>query len=234
MISLKSPGRAAAALLALLALPLAAVPDLAQAAPHRAARSAPAKGKPSLAARAKANLASYLSDADYPDAAIRRGEQGTVQFRLDVDATGHVARCIVIGSSGSAILDDATCRIMIERAHFQPARDRRGRAVPDQVTNRTRWVLPDDDNPEAQRVIALLTPWMRCLGEEARRQALGPLPPAEATDKTLAQCSGQEAAATLAGGGLETEARAAIRQTLEDGITRARAAPGGPDGGPNR
>jgi TonB family protein len=97
------------------------------------------------AQRAQGDLSSVFSDRDYPAEAIRRGEQGVATFTLDVDEAGQVSACRITGSSGSAMLDETTCRIARERARFQPARDRRGRAVPDQVSSRMHWVLPEPD-----------------------------------------------------------------------------------------
>jgi TonB family protein len=94
--------------------------------------------------RARANLAALVSDEDYPAGAIRSGEQGIVAFELDVDPAGRVGGCRITGSSGSSLLDEATCRIMRERAQFTPARDRRGRAVPDRVAERLHWFLPEE------------------------------------------------------------------------------------------
>jgi TonB family protein len=102
-----------------------------------------AAGAHPSAHRARADLASYFTDADYPADAIRRGEQGVVAFTLDVDLSGRVSACRITGSSGSATLDEATCRIVRERAQFTPAQNRRGRAVPDRVSSRVRWVLPE-------------------------------------------------------------------------------------------
>lgn len=94
-------------------------------------------------ARARTDLARYVSDADYPDAALRSGEQGTTRFRLLVGADGRVTGCSVIGSSGSSALDSATCRLMKSRARFSPARDSNGNATTDSVASAIRWVLPD-------------------------------------------------------------------------------------------
>src|SRR3954471_20556390 len=66
-------------------------------------------------ARARADLHSYVSNADYPDAAIRNEEQGTTRFRLLVGANGKVVDCAIPGSSGSSALDSATCRLMKSR-----------------------------------------------------------------------------------------------------------------------
>jgi protein TonB len=96
----------------------------------------------SQSARAKANLGTYVSDADYPPDAVRREEQGTTRFRLAVGPDGRVADCTVTGSSGSASLDLATCRLMKSRARFAPARDTGGNAVADSVTNAINWRLP--------------------------------------------------------------------------------------------
>jgi protein TonB len=95
-------------------------------------------------ARAKANLSSYVSDADYPDAAIRAEEQGTTGFRLEIGPDGRVTNCTVTSSSGSSTLDSATCRIMRSRARFTPAHDSSGRSVSDTYSYRIRWVLPKD------------------------------------------------------------------------------------------
>jgi protein TonB len=95
------------------------------------------------ARRAKADMAGILSDADYPPEAIRRGEQGLVGFRLEVDKQGDVTRCDVTASSGSPLLDERTCAIMASRLHFTPAADARGRPVGDVIDARLRWTLPD-------------------------------------------------------------------------------------------
>ena len=94
-------------------------------------------------ARAKANLASYVSDADYPAAALRGEEQGATRFRLTVGPDGRVKDCAVTGSSGSSSLDATTCRLMKSRARFTPARDSSGAATGDSVSSTIRWVLPD-------------------------------------------------------------------------------------------
>lgn len=98
-------------------------------------------------ARARANLPSYFSDADYPAAAIRAGEQGTTVFRLTVGPDGRVTNCVVTSSSGSSALDSATCRIMRSRARFTPARDAAGNAATDTVSSHVRWVLPAPEPP---------------------------------------------------------------------------------------
>ena len=90
-------------------------------------------------ARARANLASYVAIDDYPVSALQAGEQGTVRFRLNVGSDGRVTGCQVTGSSGSAALDETTCRIMRSRARFTPARDRNGHPAADVVNSSITW-----------------------------------------------------------------------------------------------
>jgi len=96
---------------------------------------------PAVRARALANLASYLRNSDYPAEALRRREQGEVRFLLEVSSAGRVTACRVLATSGSPSIDQATCRIMIERARFRPARDAAGEAVPDVIESRMGWMI---------------------------------------------------------------------------------------------
>lgn len=93
------------------------------------------------AVRARADLAALISDRDYPREALSRREHGRVAFELAIAPEGQVAGCRVLASSGSATLDEATCRIMRERAHFVPARDAEGRPMADIVHDSIRWEL---------------------------------------------------------------------------------------------
>jgi TonB family protein len=120
----------------LLAAALGAAPAFAAQAPKEPARP-------------RANLSSYIDAGDYPAAAVRAGEQGTVRFRLDIGADGRVSGCTITQSSGSSRLDSTTCRILRSRARFTPATDASGDRVPDTVTSWIRWSLPDDAAPPA-------------------------------------------------------------------------------------
>lgn len=96
-------------------------------------------------ARAEANLAGLFSSDDYPEAAWQAGEEGSVGFRLQVDRTGRVSACRVTSSSGSAPLDEATCRLIAERARFRPARDHRGKPTEDSFSGRIVWRIPEPE-----------------------------------------------------------------------------------------
>ena len=101
---------------------------------QEAASSGPAKG----------DVRTLFSAEDYPAEAQINGEEGTVQARLTLGVDGGVSACTIIRSSGHRSLDDATCRILHQRARFSPARDELGRAVADSVvTPPVTWRLED-------------------------------------------------------------------------------------------
>ena len=95
-----------------------------------------------LSAPPRANLSALISSADYPVAALRAEQQGTVEFRLDVSAEGRVTGCTITSSSGSSALDSATCSLLVRRARFTPALDRQGRPTTGTVESRIRWAIP--------------------------------------------------------------------------------------------
>ncbi|HEX8533456.1 MAG TPA: energy transducer TonB [Allosphingosinicella sp.] len=169
-------------------IPLAAALLLALSAPASAADPQKPKATPT---RALANLATYLSDADYPAEAIRNQEQGTVGFLLQVGSDGRPTGCSITSSSGSSSLDAATCRLMVSRPRFQPARDARGNAIPDQVSARITWRLPKRE--PRPRLDAAFTLWSMCVMGEAARHVPGALPPSEVTRRSFVPCAALEA-----------------------------------------
>lgn len=99
-------------------------------------------------ASARANLAAYITQDEYPVEAIRLGQEGTTAFRLDVGPNGRVTGCTVTASSGSAVLDATTCRLMRSRPRFTPATDERGQPTTNSVNARIRWTLPPRPVPD--------------------------------------------------------------------------------------
>lgn len=100
-----------------------------------------AAAAPTVRARAKVNLGGLLRNDDYPAAARAAREEGMVDFTLDVGANGRVTGCTITRSSGSAILDSTTCRLMRSRARFTPATDANGATVPDKLAGKIVWRL---------------------------------------------------------------------------------------------
>jgi protein TonB len=102
------------------------------------------------------NAGDFFGPDAYPPAAIRAEEQGRTVARLLVDESGTTAACEVQSSSGSAELDNATCRIARARLRFTPAHDVRGKALASTYILPVRWVLPEPE-PMARTSFALLT-----------------------------------------------------------------------------
>jgi protein TonB len=106
--------------------------------PPPAAPAAPAK------ALQPRNPGSWVTDDDYPAAALRSGDSGTTRFRLDVDAAGRVTNCTISGSSGSALLDNTACSLLRRRARFGPAEAAGGVKIPSSYSGRFTWKIPAD------------------------------------------------------------------------------------------
>lgn len=86
-------------------------------------------------------LGTWVADSDYPASAIEREASGTVYFRLQVGPDGSPSACAVV-QPVDPDLDATTCRIVMTRGHFSPARDERGTAIAGTYSGRIRWVLP--------------------------------------------------------------------------------------------
>jgi protein TonB len=65
------------------------------------------------------------SDADNRGGRYR----GAVVVQFAVNSEGRVSSCSPVRSSGNRDLDALTCRLLVNRARFRPARDAQGRAV---------------------------------------------------------------------------------------------------------
>jgi len=85
----------------------------------------------------------WVTDDDYPPEALRRGWQGTVAFRLDIDQRGRPSACHVTGTSGTPMLDEAACDLLMQRARFVPARDAQGKTVSASFSSRFTWRIPE-------------------------------------------------------------------------------------------
>jgi len=84
-----------------------------------------------------------IRNSDYPRAAGEEGLGGTVGVRFVVQPDGRVSRCDITRSSGSPILDDTTCRLIVERFRYDPSRDPDGRPVPATIVQHHTWVIHD-------------------------------------------------------------------------------------------
>ena len=84
---------------------------------------------------------SWLNADDYPVGALRQGQNGLVQFRLDVDAKGAIEGCHVIARTNPDVFADVTCRAVVKRAKLQPALDARGKPVRSFLVQQVGWQI---------------------------------------------------------------------------------------------
>jgi periplasmic protein TonB len=85
----------------------------------------------------------WISDEDYPAIAIRNEESGTSVAQYTIGVDGKVTNCMASGS-GSAVLDETTCRLIKERFRFRPALDPNSRARVESKAQRITWRLPEN------------------------------------------------------------------------------------------
>lgn len=88
-----------------------------------------------------------INDSDYPRSALDARKQGTVHLRFTVAPTGRVSACTVTRSSGSRALDETTCRLIMQRFRYRPARDGAGRPIADTVRGEHEWALGPEPPP---------------------------------------------------------------------------------------
>ncbi len=107
----------------------------------------PAPPPPPNTARPVGDVARWVGTDDYPQTAIRAGDEGRVRVTLAIDADGKPTGCAVAMSSGSSSLDNATCLTMMSRGRFDRATPGGAGSRPGEVRRWTsppvRWVLPD-------------------------------------------------------------------------------------------
>lgn len=103
----------------------------------------PSPPRVSQAAVAKGNPGQYFNADTYPPSALRAGEAGRVVATLTIGTDGRVQECVVASSSGSAALDQQTCRIAKSRVRYTPAKDENGQPIISKTTLPVRWQIPE-------------------------------------------------------------------------------------------
>lgn len=93
------------------------------------------------AARPTSDPQTWISNEDYPGT----DESGVVNYILDIAVTGAVTNCSPSSSTNSALLEAHTCRLLRERARFEPATG--GDARPGTYRGRVRWERPTEALP---------------------------------------------------------------------------------------
>jgi protein TonB len=86
-------------------------------------------------------LSGNLRKGGYPRGPDGAALQGVVGVRFLVDVDGRARECEVTDSSGSAQLDDTTCRRIEQLYRFRPSKDPRGRPVPATMVQDEYWII---------------------------------------------------------------------------------------------
>ncbi len=86
-------------------------------------------------------VSGWISDRDYPRAALKRRSQGVTQIRIRVTAEGRAEDCQIFQSAGDAELDSAACAIVTTRTRFRPATDSDGKPTWQYAMLPVRWVI---------------------------------------------------------------------------------------------
>lgn len=82
--------------------------------------------------------------SEYPPRALAAGQQGLVGYKVKLDREGYATECQVTRSSGHALLDEETCRLILNRATFKGVKDSNGRRVAVVTEGTVNWVLPSN------------------------------------------------------------------------------------------
>lgn len=75
-----------------------------------------------------ATLVRGITTSDYPRG-IRFPRNGRIFVRLRIEASGRPSQCDVMRGYGDPVADQWTCRLLMERGQFRPARNARGEPV---------------------------------------------------------------------------------------------------------
>lgn len=89
-----------------------------------------------------------IKNGDYPKALREAHISGTTVTEVAVGTDGRAAACRVIRTSGSRELDTVTCRLIMERFKFKPARNDAGQAISGAVEYEQEWDAPPPPTPD--------------------------------------------------------------------------------------
>lgn len=104
----------------------------------------PAPRLRAVALAPRGNPGTWVTNDDYPTAALNAEEQGRTRFTLSVGADGRPTACTITGSSGSSTLDQAACKLLMKRAKFAPGKDADGQATGGTWSKSFLWQIPAD------------------------------------------------------------------------------------------
>lgn len=124
-------------------LPMPTFPPVDFSYGKEAAKPEPISSFTPVGAKPRNDPAAWLTTDDYRPSWVRRELTGLARFRLEIAANGRVTDCTVTGSTGHGVLDTATCKLVTQRARFEPARSGTGEAVASSYSGAVLWQLPE-------------------------------------------------------------------------------------------
>ena len=92
-------------------------------------------------------LRGRIYDSDYPRRAYEARFEGTVYLRFVVAPDGYVSDCAVTRSSGNREIDETTCRLIMRRFRYRPARNEEGRPIASVIRGQHLWELAPEPPP---------------------------------------------------------------------------------------
>jgi TonB family protein len=100
-----------------------------------------------VAAEPATSTGGWVTPDEYPRAALQEGRSGVVQYRLSISPQGKPIACAIERSSGHVDLDEVTCRLLMRRSSFEPARDASGAPAFGAFRSASIWWTGDGDAP---------------------------------------------------------------------------------------
>lgn len=88
------------------------------------------------------NPGEWFTSADYPTNPLRAGKQAIVHVRLIVGPDGKPESCAIQSATQGKPFADTSCRMYMQRARFNPALDKDGKAVRSYYISTIRWIVP--------------------------------------------------------------------------------------------
>lgn len=82
----------------------------------------------------------WLTAADFPTRQWKRRKSSIVTFRLDIDTAGRPTACFVPRVYTPEDYAATTCKLLMQRAAFQPARDQAGKPAASYYVNTVSWL----------------------------------------------------------------------------------------------
>lgn len=95
--------------------------------------------------RPRGPIERWISSA--PFAGIEHLPEGEVRYRLQVGPDGRPTACDIVETSGSRLLDQEVCKLLMRRARFHPATNAQGEPVAGQWSGSFKVLEPADPGP---------------------------------------------------------------------------------------